>query len=302
MLTHNPSIVASSQSGSASHIKITEPANAGRWIGLSAIALFTAWIVFQIVVNPGFQWDVVAQYFFAPSVLRGVLSTLQLTVLVMIIGTVLGIVIGVMQLSNDPQLRYCGKAFVWFFRGVPPLVQLIFWYNLATLFPEVSLGIPFDGPKLWSVSATIAISPFTAAMLGLGLVEAAYMAEIVRAGLLSVDPGQSEASRAVGHRPAQTFFVIVLPQAMKAIIPPTGNQVIGALKFTSLASIVSLGELMHSVETIYSRTFETIPMLIVASLWYLILVSLLTVMQYFIERHFSKGWRAEAIKSTEQLQ
>jgi polar amino acid transport system permease protein len=169
------------------------------------------------------------------------------------------------------------------------LVQLVFWYNLASLFPEISLGIPFGGPKFFEISSTIAISSFTAAMLGLGLNEAAYMAEIVRAGMLSVDPGQSEASKALGHRPWQTFRVVVLPQAMRAIVPPTGNQVIGMLKYTSIASVVALGELMHSVETIYSRTFETIPLLIVAALWYLIMVSILSVLQHLIERHYGRG-------------
>jgi polar amino acid transport system permease protein len=157
----------------------------------------------------------------------------------------------------------------------------------------LSLGIPFGGPKFVEISATVAISSFTAALLGLGLNEGAYMAEIIRAGLLSVESGQSEASKALGHRPWQTFRVVVLPQAMKAIVPPTGNQVIGMLKYTSLASVVALHELMHSVETIYSRTFETMPLLIVAALWYLILVSILSVVQFFIERHYLKGWQAE---------
>lgn len=220
--------------------------------------------------------------------------TLWLTLLVMVMGTIIGIIVAVMRLSNDRILNGTAVAFVWFFRGTPVLVQLVFWYNLAAIFPDVSLGIPFGGPKLFEISATVAISSFTAALLGLGFNEGAYMAEIIRAGLTSVDHGQTEASRALGHRPAQTFRVIVLPQAMKAIIPPTGNQVIGMLKYTSLASVVALGELMHSVETIYSRTFQTMPMLIVAALWYLILVSILSVVQYYIERHYSRGWKTQA--------
>ena len=199
-----------------------------------------------------------------------------------------------MRLSRDPLLNFCAHGFVWFFRGTPVLVQLVFWYNLAALFPQIELGIPFDGPKVFAISATAAISSFTAALLGLGLNEGAYMAEIIRAGLLSVDAGQTEASKALGHRPWQTFRVVVLPQAMKAIVPPTGNQLIGMLKYTSLASVVALHELMHSVETIYSRTFETMPMLIVAALWYLILVSLLSIGQYFIERYYLRGWQAES--------
>ncbi|MBE9605136.1 amino acid ABC transporter permease [Acetobacteraceae bacterium H6797] len=263
--------------------------NMGRWFGLALVGLAGAWIVYQILANPGFQWATVGRYMLHPEVLGGVLMTIQLTALVMVIGTAIGIVIALMRLSRDPVLPFCAHAFVWFFRGVPVMVQLVFWYNLASLFPELQLGIPFGGPKFWEISSTVAISSFTAAMLGLGLNEAAYMAEITRAGILSVDHGQTEASKALGHRPMQTFFVVVLPQAMKAIVPPTGNQVIGMLKYTSIASVVALHELMNAAENIYSRTFETIPLLIVAALWYLIMVSVLSVVQYFIERHYAKG-------------
>jgi polar amino acid transport system permease protein len=262
----------------------------GRWFGVALVALIAAWIGYQVVVNPGFQWPVVGRYMLHPQVLSGIVMTLQLTVLVMLIGTILGIILATMRLSGDPLLSFCSQGFVWFFRGTPVLVQLVFWYNLASLFPEISLGVPFGGPKFYEISSTVAISSFTAALLGLGFNEAAYMAEIVRAGLLSVDPGQREASKALGHRPWQTFWVVVLPQAMKAIVPPTGNQVIGMLKYTSIASVVALQELMHSVESIYSRTFETIPLLIVAALWYLIMVSVLSIAQFFIERYYSKGW------------
>jgi polar amino acid transport system permease protein len=270
--------------------EIVVPARVGHWFGLAAAALVIAWIVYQILVNPGFQWDVVGKYMFSPSVLDGVAMTVELTALVMAMGVVIGMAVALLRLSGDPLLVSCAHAFVWFFRGIPVLVQLVFWYNLASLFPEISLGIPFGGPKFYEISATAAISSFTAALLGLGLNEAAYMAEIIRAGLLSVDHGQTEASKALGHRPWQTFRVVVLPQAMKAIVPPTGNQVIGMLKYTSIASVVALSELMHSVELIYSRTFETIPLLIVAALWYLIMVSILSVVQHFIENYYSKGW------------
>lgn len=273
--------------------QITEPPRIGRWIAVAAVATGLAWIAYQLVTNPGFQWEIVFRYMFAPTVLRGVAMTIQLTVLVMLIGLVIGVIVALMRMSRDPLLNFCAHGFVWFFRGTPVLVQLVFWYNLAALFPELAFGIPFDGPKLFSISATVAISSFTAAMLGLGLNEGAYMAEIIRAGLLSVDNGQMEASKALGHRPWQTFRVIVLPQAMKAIVPPTGNQFIGMLKYTSIASVVALHELMHSVETIYNRTYETMPLLIVAALWYLIMVSILSIVQYFIERHYLRGWQAE---------
>nr|WP_320176570.1 amino acid ABC transporter permease [Roseovarius pacificus] len=273
--------------------EIHKPTNVLRWFGVAVVSVICAWIVYQIFVNPGFQWDIVGSYMLHPSVLSGIVQTIYLTILVMVLGIIIGVLLAVMRLSNDPLLAFCSHSFVWFFRGTPVLVQLVFWYNFGTLFPMIEFGIPFDGPKFIEIPANVAISSFTAALLGLGLAEGAYMGEIIRAGLMSVDDGQTEASKALGHRPWQTFWVVVLPQAMKAIIPPTGNQVIGMLKYTSLASIVALPELMHSIELIYARTFETVPMLIVAAVWYLIMVSVLTVAQHFIEKHYSKGWRRQ---------
>jgi polar amino acid transport system permease protein len=273
--------------------RIVDPPRVKRWIGVAIVVTFLVWVSYQLFTNPGFQWEIVFRYMLDRTVLRGISMTIQLTVLVMIIGVFVGIIVALMRMSKEPVLNVCAHGFVWFFRGTPVLVQLVFWYNLAALFPELSLGIPFGGPKLFEVSATAAISSFTAAMLGLGLNEGAYMAEIIRAGLLSVDSGQTEASKALGHTPRQTFRVIVLPQAMRAIVPPTGNQLIGTLKFTSIASVVALHELMHSVETIYSRTYETMPLLIVAALWYLIMVSVLSIIQVFIERYYMKGWQPD---------
>ncbi|WP_298397611.1 amino acid ABC transporter permease [Sphingobium sp.] len=275
--------------------RMLSPGNGGRWIAIGLIGLAVAWVVYQILVNPGFQWPVVADFMLDPTVLEGVGMTIKLTILVMMIGMVIGVPIAVMNVSQSRLLKLCGGAFIWFFRGVPPLVQLVFWYNLASLFPDLMLGIPFGGPKFFSVSSTDAISSFGAAMLGLGLVEAAYMAEIVRGGLVAVDPGQVEASKALGHGPFQTLRMVILPQAMKVIIPPTGNQFIGALKFTSLASVAALGELMHSVELVYSNNFQIVPLLIVAALWYVIMVSILTVGQHFLERHYSRGFRQKTM-------
>jgi len=278
---------------------VVEPPHYGRWLGFVVVGIGLVWIAYQLVTNHGFQWNIVGHYMLNPTVLRGVELTIRLTFLVMTIGVIIGIAIALMRMSRDPLLNFCAHAFVWFFRGTPVLVQLVFWYNLAALFPMLSLGIPFGGPKFFEVSANAAISSFTAALLGLGLNEGAYMGEIIRAGLLSVDPGQTEASKALGYRPWQTFRVIVLPQAMKAIVPPTGNQFIGMLKYTSLASVIALPELMHSVEIIYARTYETMPLLIVAALWYLILVSILSVIQVFIERYYSKGWTPEVYAAVE---
>jgi polar amino acid transport system permease protein len=267
-------------------LRIVKRLRWGRWLGMVALAVFVAWIIFQVFTNPGFEWPTVGRYMLNDQIVAGLRMTCELTVLVMGIGIVLGIVLAIMKLSGGPILSRAAGVYIWFFRGTPVLVQLVFWYNLAALFPYLSLGIPFGGPKFVVVKSTVAISSFVAALLGLGLNEGAYMAEIVRGGILSVDPGQTEAAKALGYRPLQIVRVIVLPQAMKAIVPPTGNQVIGMLKYSSLASVVALQELMQSAEDIYSRTFETIPLLIVASLWYLILTTALSIVQHWIEQAY----------------
>jgi polar amino acid transport system permease protein len=258
----------------------------GRWLGAAAVAVFLAWIVFQILTNKGFQWSIVGTYLLDPEILAGVRMTCELTLLVMGIGIVIGLVLAIAKLSGNPVMSLAASGYIWFFRGTPVLVQLVFWYNLASLFPMLSLGVPFGGPKFLALPSTVAISSFTAALLGLGLNEGAYMAEIVRSGIIAVDQGQTEAAKALGYRRSQTMMVIVLPQAMKSIVPPTGNQVIGMLKYSSLASVVALQELMEAASNIYSRNFETIPLLIVASLWYLMLTTLLSIGQHFIEAYY----------------
>lgn len=280
-------------------VKVVRRASWGQWVGAAAVAVFVAWVVFQVLTNPGFEWSVVAKYMLESEILSGLSMTCELTLLVMAAGIAIGLVLAAMKLSGNNVMALAAGAYIWFFRGTPVLVQLVFWYNLASLFPALSLGIPFGGPKFLSVPSTVAISSFTAALLGLGLNEGAYMAEIVRGGILSVDLGQTEAAKSLGYGRLQTLMVVVLPQAMKAIVPPTGNQVIGMLKYSSLASVVALEELMESAGNIYSRTFETIPLLIVASLWYLALTTVLSIVQYFIEIHYRgewQGWRAAYLK------
>jgi polar amino acid transport system permease protein len=193
-----------------------------------------------------------------------------------------------MRLSANPLLSGASWAYIWFFRGTPVLVQLLFWYNLAALYPQVSLGIPF-GPAFVHGSANSLITALTASILGLGLNEGAYMAEIVRAGILSVDHGQVEAAQALGMTRAVTMRRIILPQAMRVIIPPTGNETISMLKTSSLASVITVTELLYAVQLIYSVNFKTIPLLLVASLWYLIATSVLTIGQYYVERHYARG-------------
>jgi polar amino acid transport system permease protein len=261
----------------------------GRWIACAAVCVLIVWFAYIVMTNGNFQWPLVWKYLFSPEIIQGVLLTIQLTISCMCIGIVLGVVVALMRLSENKLLAYSAQVYIVAFRGTPALVQLIFWFNLSALFPTITIGIPFLGLELMTVNANALITPVVAANLGLGLCEAAYMAEIVRGGIFSVDPGQQEAAAAVGMTRAQTMRKIVLPQALRVIIPPTGNQVIGMLKYTSLASVISVTELLASAELIYTRTFETIPLLIVASIWYLALTTLLTVGQRFLELRVGRG-------------
>lgn len=227
----------------------------------------------------------VGQYLFDVRILEGLLKTLELTVIAMAIGLVLGTLLALMRLSNNRLLNVLSWLYIWFFRSIPPLVQLIFWYNFAALYQTLKIGIPF-GPSLLEANTNSIISPFTAAILGLGLAQAAYTAEVIRGGILSVPRGQFLAARAVGMPGALIMRRIILPQSMKVIIPPIGNEVISMIKNTSLVSVISFAELLYSAQLIYSRTYQTIPLLIVACIWYLVVVSLFTLGQSFVERKY----------------
>jgi polar amino acid transport system permease protein len=263
-----------------------------RWVAMGVVAVLASMLVHTIFTNPNFRWGVVGQYFTSDAILSGLWMTLLLTVLVMVGGIILGIVLAVLRLSPNPVLSGASGLYIWFFRGTPVLVQLILWFNLAALFPRLSLGVPF-GPEFMVLDSNSLITPFVAALLGLGLNEAAYMAEIVRAGIQSVDEGQTEAAQALGLRRTMTMRRIVLPQAMRVIIPPTGNETISMLKTTSLVSVISLGDLLYSAQITSARTFEIIPMLLVASIWYLVVTTLLTLVQTRIERRYSRGTRRD---------
>lgn len=262
-----------------------------RLLSVAIIVAVALSVAHSVATNPRFQWPVVGEYLFSPVVLRGLLTTLWLTAVTMLIGVTLGILLALMQTQGGTALRSLSTTYIWFFRGTPVLVQLIFWYNLAALYPRYWLGIPFTGITFTEGSFNDLVTPYTAAILGLGLNEGAYMAEIVRAGLDSVERGQRDAAKALGLGRIKTLRLIVLPQAMRFIVPPTGNQTIGMLKGTSIVSIVALWDLLYSVQTIYSRTFQTIPLLMVACIWYLAVTSILTIIQSRIERHYNRGHR-----------
>jgi len=251
---------------------------------LAIAGLLLAWVI----TNERFEWPVVASYLFAPYVLKGVVTTLWLTAICMVLGVVFGIVLALMKLSSSIPLRVASNAFIWFFRAVPMLVQLIFWFNLSYLLPRVVVGVPF-GPEFFSWNTNDLINATTAAIIGLTIHESVYMAEIIRAGILSVDSGQRDAALAIGMTPGRAFRRTVLPQAMRVIVPPTGSQVISLLKGTSLVSVIGMTDLLHATQVIYSRTFEVVPLLMVASVWYLFLVGILSIAQTQLERRLGRG-------------
>ncbi|MET8541294.1 amino acid ABC transporter permease [Kitasatospora sp. NPDC004799] len=269
-------------------IKAVPVRHPGRWAGAVVIAVLAAMLLSALFTNPAFKWDIVGQYLFHDSIMHGLLVTLELTVLAMLMGVVGGIVLAVMRLSPNPLLAGVAWVYIWIFRGTPVLVQLVFWNFLGLIWAKLSIGVPW-GPEFWSEQTNVLIPTFVAALLGLGLNEAAYMAEIVRGGIQSVDEGQAEAAHALGMSRFQTMRRIVLPQAMRVIIPPTGNETISMLKTTSLVSVISLEEIFRAGQVIYSRNYQNIPLLIVVSLWYLFFTSVLTIGQYYIERHYARG-------------
>jgi polar amino acid transport system permease protein len=236
----------------------------------------------------GWDWPNFRKYLFDHTILRGMLVTIELTALAMAIGIVGGILLAVMRLSANPVVSAASALYIWFFRGTPVLVQVVLWYNLASLFPHLSIGIPF-GTEFATANTNDLISKFTAAALGLGLNEAAYMAEIVRAGILSVDEGQIEAAGALGMPANLVTRRIVLPQAMRVIIPPTGNETISMLKTSSIVIYIALTELFTAAQNIINSTYATIPLLFVACFWYLVMTSILTIGQGFLERRFGRG-------------
>ncbi len=282
-------IAAPEPQGQPEAIKAVPVRHPGRWVTAALVALLGVIIVHSIATNPRFEWSVVGDYLFNSRILDGLVVTLELTVISMVIGIALGTLLAVMRLSANPLVSSGSWVYIWIFRGTPLLVQILFWSFISALYPTISLGIPFGGPVFVSGSANDVITPFVGAVLALGLNEAAYMAEIVRAGIISVDEGQTEASQALGMSRLQTMRRIVLPQAMRVIVPPTGNETISMLKNSSLVAFVAVSDLLYSATLIYSVTFQQIPLLIVASIWYLAVTSVLTAGQYYIERYFGRG-------------
>ncbi|MFC9240345.1 amino acid ABC transporter permease [Streptomyces decoyicus] len=250
----------------------------GQWAAAAAVLVLLALALRSVVRNDAFQWDVVADYFLTTAVLRGLGLTLWLTAAVMVLGFVLGTLLATMRLSANPVLRGVSWGYVWLFRSMPVLVQLLFWFNIGALYPTI-LGI----------KTVHLLGPVTIALIGLTLHEAAYAAEVVRGGILSVDKGQLEAAQSLGLGAWRRLRRIVLPQAMRSIVPPAGNMLIGTLKGTSIVSVIAVQDLLYSVQLVYHRTYQVIPLLLVATLWYIAVTSVLGVGQYYLERHYARG-------------
>jgi polar amino acid transport system permease protein len=291
----------STRPASPERIRAVPVRHPGRWVATAVIAVLIAMFVHMLLTNPVFQWGFMFDNMFTPAVLRGARTTLIMTVLAMVAGVLLGIIVAVMRLSPNPVLAGTAWAFVWFFRAIPRIVLLFFCANLGALYATYDLGIPFDSQlmdlfgfsgdlRFLGLDGNQIFAGFTAGLLGLALSEAAYMAEIVRAGIQSVDPGQTEAASALGMSRSTTLRRIVLPQAMRVIVPPTGNETIAMLKDTSLLIAVPVtSELNFQLRAIGSRTFQIIPMAVASILWYLALSSVLMLGQFFLERRFNRG-------------
>jgi polar amino acid transport system permease protein len=292
-------------------VKVVPVRHYGRWAGGVVALIFIAMLVHTLfskvpngqttcrttngvrschpTVNWRFSWNVVWHYFTSYQVLHGLVITLEITVLAMVIGIVLGVFLAVMRLSHSRLLSATAWSYTWFFRGTPVLVQLVFWFNIAALFPSLTLGVPFFHVTFLHLNDNAIFTPLFSGVVALGLNEAAYFSEITRSGLIAVDEGQTEAATSLGMSRGQTLRFVVLPQAMRVILPTTGNEVISMLKTSSLVSTAGVVELLGAVTNIYSVTYQVIPLLIVASIWYLIVTTVMSIGQFYLERHYAKG-------------
>ncbi len=267
-----------------SHLQIQARTHTGRKITAAVTLVIVAFIVHSFI-NGQIEWDVVGDFLFAPAIMSGLVNTVIMTFCAMLVGLVLGVVIAIMRISGNPVLASIATGYVWIFRGAPALLQLLLWFNLALIFPTIGL------PGIFEVRTVDVMTPFVATMLGLGIQQAAYTSEVVRGGLLAVDIGQYEAAKTLGMTQMKMLRRIVLPQAMRVMVPPIGNEVIGMVKLTSLASVIQYSEILHNAQIIYYANTRVLELLLVASFWYLVVVTVLSIGQYYLERHFGRGYR-----------
>ncbi|MBQ1073295.1 amino acid ABC transporter permease [Micromonospora sp. C31] len=277
-------------------VRVVPVRHYGRWLTAILVVGVAALFLRALLDSPNLEPATIGEYLFKDYILDGVVTTLWLTLLAMVLGTVGGVLLAVMRLSANPVLRGVSWAFIWVFRGTPLLVQIIFFGFLGALFPRITFSLPFTDLVLFDKPTSVVVTGTVAAVLALSLNEMAYAAEVIRGGILAVDTGQTEAAAALGMSPALTLRRVVLPQAMRVIIPPMGNETITMLKSTALVSIIAGRDLMTAVQTVYQGNYKVIPLLVVAAIWYLALVSLLSAGQWAIERRFGRGFARGGVR------
>lgn len=270
-------------------IKAVKVKHYGQAAAAVIVLAFAGSFVLDLARNEKLDYSVIGEYFTAGAVLKGLLVTFELTVIAMVAGTVIGILVALARMSENVVLRAMASFYIWFFRGVPLLVQILIWGNFGLLFSQLGIGIPFTGISLVAVDTNTVLTSFVAAAVGLALHEAAYMAEIVRGGIMSVHRGQSEAATALGMTGMLAMRRIILPQALRIIIPPTGNNLISLLKATSMVYVIAGGDLMTAVNDIAAGNYRIVEMLMVASIWYLGVVTVLGIGQRFLEKRAARG-------------
>jgi len=264
------------------HLKLVPKRHIGRMIAAALVLALLALLV-RAFINGQIEWKYVGQFLFVPAIMNGLYNTLLMTVAAMSLGIVLGVIIAVMRISGNPVLSVIATGYLWIFRGAPALLQLLLWFNLALIFPTIGI------PGLFEFKTVTVMTPFVAAVLGLGIQQGAYTSEVVRGGLLAVDSGQYEAARTIGMTQLQMLRRIVIPQAMRVMVPPIGNEVISMVKLTSLASVIQYSEILHNAQIIYYANTRVLELLLVASFWYLLVVTVLSIGQHYIERYFGRG-------------
>lgn len=260
----------------------------GRGVLAVVVALIALAVIASLARNPNISWQVVGDYLFNESILRGLLTTLEMSVLAMVLAIVLAVVVAMMRISESRIISSIASLYIFIFRGVPLMVQVIFWGNIGLFVKKITIGIPFTDVHVYSHATSGLVTPFVASVAALAFAESGYMAEIVRSGLLSVDRGQQQAAKALGMRKRQTLRLIVIPQALRVIVPPTGNQLIGMLKATAIVSVIAGGDLLTTAQNISGLNYRTIELLLVATIWYLAVIVIMSIVQVFVERRVAE--------------
>lgn len=291
-----PHLVVKTRAAAPAAVRVVKRRHPGRWISAAAVLAVTAAVVSAVATSPNIHWNQVRHYLTDPSILAGIRLTILLTVVAQAIGIAGGVLLALMARSENIVMRTVSAAYVWLFRGTPVLIQIILWFNLALIFPRIALHIPGTTTG-FGLDTNALITPVIAAIIALSLNEAAYMAEIVRGGLISVEHGQADAATAIGMTRGNAMRYVILPQAIRVIVPPTGNELINMLKTTSLVSVIAAHELLTSAQQIYAVNFLTVELLVVASIWYLVMSSVCSIGQAYLERRLQvvlrvrpQGW------------